>query len=289
MPYLIRTCLLLLISLPAISNAQTTPSEPPGEQVPLWELGFGAGALHIPDYPSASQSRVRAIALPYAIYRGEIFRLGDGQAARAVAAESSWYELSMSFDAAFDASSEDNRARQGMDDLDFLFEAGPQLIFKLADYHFEDGGRSDLRLQLQARGVFSTDFTGIDHRGHVFEPMLRYRHYGLLTNAFDLTVSLRPVWADRKLHGYFYDVGPAFVTPDRPDYRASSGYFGTHLNFYGTWHISEAFQIFGGVQTMNHNGAANTDSPLFRENFTTSVGLGFIWKVLESRRMVEQR
>lgn len=290
MQYALRSVLLLLVmKLPTLAHAQTTPSVPAGEEVPLWELGFGAGALHIPDYPASSQNRVRGIALPYAIYRGEVLRLGDGQAARAVAAESPWYELSMSFDAAFDANSDNNRARQGMPDLDFMFEAGPQVIFKLGDYRFENGGRSDLRLQLQTRGVFSTDFTGIAHRGMVFEPMLRYRHYGLLSPKFDLTVSFRPVWADRKLHGYFYDVDPVFATGERMEYRAGSGYFGTHLNFYGTWHFSEKFQLFGGIQTMNHNGAANTSSPLFRQHFTTSVGLGFIWKVLESRRTVEQR
>lgn len=301
MPYLFRitriTSLLLLSSLSALAQAQATPpapAEPPPSdsleaEVPLWELGFGAGMLDIPDYPAASQRRVRAIALPYAIYRGEIFRIGDGQAARAVAAESDRFELSMSFDAAFDASSEDNRARDGMPDLDYMFEAGPQLIINLGDYRFADGGYSDLKLSLQARGVFSTDFTRLDDRGKVLEPMLRYRHYGLLSPQFDLTVSLRPVWADRRLHAYFYDVPEAFATEEREAFRAESGYFGTHLNFYGTWHMTDKFQLFGGIQTLTHNRAANTDSPLFRRNFNPSFGLGFIWSVLESERTVAPR
>ena len=290
--HLLLPCLFCFATLalgPALAQeTPPPPNEPPPaeEELPLWELGVGAGALHIPDYPAASQHRIRGIALPYAVYRGEIFRLGDGQAARAVAAESERFELSLSFDAAFDASSEDNRAREGMPDLDYMFEVGPQLIINLGDYKFADGGYSDLKLALQARGVFSTDFTRLDDRGKVFEPMLRYRHYGLVWPEFDLSISLRPVWADRRLHAYFYEVRDEFVTEERPSYHAESGYFGTHLNFYGSWHVTDRFEVFGGVQTLTHNGSANTDSPLYRRNFNASVGIGFIWKVLESERTV---
>jgi len=282
---IVTASIFAALFLSTVANGANT-EETLGQEVPLWELGFGVGSLHVPDYPAASQSRLRAIALPYAIYRGDILRLGDGQAARAVAAESNLFELSMSFDAAFDATSDNNRLRQDMPDLDFLFEAGPQLVLKLGDYNFADGGHSELRLSLQARGVFSTDFTGIDDRGYVLEPMLRYRHFSLIWPQLDVTVSVRPVWANRRLHGYFYDVKDAFVTDERAAYQAQQGYFGTHLNFYAAWRFTDKFQIFGGVQTMNHAGAANTDSPLHDNRFTTALGIGFIWSVLESRRTV---
>jgi len=272
--------------------AGTTPlhaaeEEPVLIEKPLWELGFGAGAfIAQPMYPSSSETQTRALGLPYMVYRGEVLRIGDGQSARAVASENEFYEISLSFDAAFDADSEGNQLRQGMPDLDFIFEVGPQIIFKLGNYNFADNGRSELRLALQGRAAFSTDFSRVDQRGYVFEPMLRYRHYGLFHPSLEATISLRPIWATRDLHAYFFDVESQHQTTDRALYRASSGYFGTRLNFSGTWHINDKARIFTGIQTNWHHGSANRNSPLYEDDFTVGFAAGFIWAFKESRRTV---
>lgn len=275
-----------LLLLPAILLATSVRAEPPMEELPLWELGFGAGALHTPDYPSSSERRTRALALPYVVYRGDVLRIGDGQAARAVAAESSRFELSMSFDAAFDARSDRNERREGMPDLDFLFEVGPQLRLKLDRYEFADDSYGELDLALQARAAFSTDFKGVDHQGYVAEPMLRYRHWGLLWPQLEANVSLRPIWADRQLHDFFYGVAPEFATADRPAYDADQGYFGTQLSLFARWNFTDRFQVFGGTQIISHQGAANRDSPLFEKDYTVNFGGGFIWSVFDSKRTV---
>lgn len=282
---------LLLAPQGLMAAAQTTAedAEPEEGGEPLWELGFGGGALNVPDYPGSEQRRTRGLVLPYVVYRGDVLRIGDGQTARAVAAEGQRYELSLSFDAAFDASSEKNRARQGMQDLDYLFEVGPQWLYRAAELRSEKHGRGELHLSLQARAVLSTDLESLDHRGHVVEPMMRYRHYGLLTQALDLTISLRPVWADRKLQGYFYDVPEAAARGGRPAYHAGSGYFGTHLNFYATWHLSDNFRLFGGLQTLWQSGNDNRNSPLFLDSPSIGAGAGFIWSVLESETTVIRR
>ncbi len=275
------------LTLCSLASAQDADEEIVAElEKPLWELGVGAGALMQPHYPSSSEHQTRGLALPYLVYRGEVLRIGDGQSARAVAAENSRYELSMSFAAAFDADSEGNELRRGMDDLDFIFEVGPQLVFKLGNYTYSDTSRSELQLALQARAAFSTDFGRIDHRGYVFEPMLRYRHYGLFSPQLEATVSLRPIWATRELHQYFYDVAAVDAIAFRPAYQAESGYFGTGLNFSGTWHLSDKARVFGGIQTSFHHGAANRQSPMFEDDFTMGVAIGFIWNFLESERMV---
>jgi len=277
---------VLLFLLPGLLLVASARAEPPLEELPLWELGFGAGVLHTPDYPSSSESRTRAIALPYMVYRGDVLRMGDGQAARAVAAESSRFELSMSFDAAFDARSDRNDLREGMPDLDFLFEVGPQLRLKLGSYEFNDKGYGELDLALQARAVFSTDFSGIDHQGYVAEPMLRYRHWGLLWPELETNFSLRPIWADRQLHDFFYGVAAEFVTDDRPAYEASDGYFGTQLSLFARWNFTDRFQVFGGTQIISHQDAANRESPLFEKDYTINFGGGFIWSVFDSKRTV---
>lgn len=253
---------------------------------PLWELGFGAGALVQPHYPSSDEYQVRGLGLPYVVYRGDILRIGDGQSARAVAAENSFYELSLSFDAAFDAESEGNELREGMPDLDFIFEVGPQLIFHLQKFEFSDTSRSEFQLALQGRAAFSTDFGRIDHHGYVFEPMLRYRHYGLFHPQLEGTVSLKPLWATRDVHGYFFDVANDFSTASRSSYRARGGYFGTGLNFSGTWHINEKARMFFGIQTSFYQGAENVRSPLFEKKFNAGFAVGLVWSLIESERTV---
>lgn len=277
---------LALLAVAAPAQAADGDERQEGVEQPLWELGFGGGLLDVPDYPASEQRRARGLVLPYVVYRGEVLRIGDGQSARVVAAEGQRSEVSLSFDAAFDANSEKNRARQGMEDLDYLFEVGPQWLYRAAEFRSEQHGRGELHLSLQARAVLSTDLESLDHRGHVLEPMARYRHYGLLSDSLDLTVSLRPVWANRELQGYFYDVPEADARDDRPVYHADSGYFGTHFNLYATWHLSEKLRLFGGLQTLWQDGNTNRDSPLFRDSPGIGVGAGFIWSVLESERTV---
>lgn len=274
--------------LPGLLFAASAVAEPPMEELPLWELGVGAGAVYTPDYPASSEHHTRAIALPYVVYRGDVFRIGDGQAARAVAAENSRFELSMSFDAAFDARSDRNERREGMPDLDFLFELGPQLRLKLDRYEFADASYGELDLALQARAVFSTDFKGVDHQGYVAEPVLRYRHWGLVWPQLETSVSLRPIWADRDLHDFFYGVAPEFATAERPQYRAEQGYFGTQLSLSARWNFTDRFQVFGGTQIISHQGAANRDSPLFEKDYTVSFGGGFLWSVFDSKRTVRR-
>lgn len=274
---------LVLAACPALADED---SEPVMLEKPLWELGAGAGALVQPHYPGSSQHQTRGLGLPYVVYRGDVLRIGDGQSARAVAAENSFYELSLSFDAAFDADSDGNDLREGMSDLDFVFEIGPQLVFHLAEFQYSDTSYSEVDLALQARAALSTDFGNVDHHGYVFEPMLRYRHYGLFAPQFEGTVSVRPIIATRDVHGYFYDVEDEFATSTRAQYRAESGYFGTGVNFSGIWHINDKARWIGGVQTSFHHGAENRDSPLFEDDFTIGFAVGFIWSFFESERTV---
>lgn len=276
---------LLSAGLAATSHAADA-EEPVMIERPLWELGLGGGALIQPHYPASDEYQTRGLGLPYIIYRGDILRIGDGQAARAVAAENSFYELSMSFDAAFDAESDGNDLRDGMPDLDFIFEVGPQMIFHLQKFEFSDTSRSEIQLALQARAAFSTDFGRIDHHGYVFEPMLRYRHYGLFHPQLEGSVSLKPLWATRDVHGYFYDVTDEFSTTTRNSYRARSGYFGTGLNFSGTWHINPKARMFVGIQTSFFQGAENIHSPLFEKKFNAGFAIGLVWSLLESERTV---
>lgn len=256
---------------------------------PVWEAGIFAAAFNSPEYPGADQRQTNLIPSPYFIYRGETLRIGDGSIARAVAVDKSWYELDVSLAASFGSNSDDNVAREGMPDLDFIFELGPQLKLRLSKFEFEGHGRGELFLNLQTRAVFSTDFSGMDHRGYVFQPDFRYSQKGWLSDKTALSISVSPTWASEKLHDYFYQVDQDFVTGQRPAYDAKGGYLGTRLLVSVSFNASENIRMFMGASTSMHAGAANEDSPLFLEKNTYSIGAGLVWRLWQSDEMVSGR
>jgi outer membrane scaffolding protein for murein synthesis (MipA/OmpV family) len=275
-----------VLLLTTVLSSSLHAAEPVLSAKPLWELGLGGGVLMQPQYPASDKYQTRSLGLPYVVYRGDILRIGDGGAARAVALDNGKVELSLSFAAAFDADSEGNPLRESMPDLDFIFEVGPQLVIDLRERDFGAGQRSTLQLALQTRAAWSTDFGALEHQGYVFEPMLRYRHEGAWHPQFEASIALKPLWATRDVHGYFYDVLPEFSNPARPEFRAHGGYFGTGVNISGSWRFNRQARMFVTLQTSYRRGAENVGSPLFANRFNAGLGLGFLWIFRESEATV---
>lgn len=278
--------LFVLASIQVIAQQEVALED---DMRPVWEAGVLAAVFSSPEYPGAGQSQSNVIAAPYFIYRGETIRIGDGSIARAVAIDKSWYELDLSLAGSFNANSEGNEARVGMPDLDFIFELGPQLKLRLSKFEFEQHGKAELLLNLQARAVFSTDFSSIHKRGYVFQPVLSYRQRGWLSEKTALSVSLSPTWASEKLHDYFYQVDSEFVTKQRSAYDADSGYLGTDLSVGLSFNATEDIRIFTFARASLHSGSANEDSPLFIDKSTYSYGLGMVWRLWESEEKVSGR
>ena len=256
---------------------------------PVWEAGVFLAGFNSPEYPGADQNQTNVIPAPYFIYRGETLRIGDGSIARAVAVDKSWYELDLSLAGSFNANSEDNIARFGMPDLDFVFEVGPQLRLRLSKFDFEDHGKGQLFLNLQTRAAFSTDFSGVNQRGYVFQPQFVYRQRGWLSEKTALSVSFAPTWATEQLHDYFYQVSQDFVTEQRSLYDAKGGYMGSSLSVSLSFDATDEIRMFVGASSDFHAGAANQNSPLFKDKNTYSFGLGFVWRLYESADRVAGR
>ena len=53
------------------------------DELPLWEVGGGAGVLSLPHYRGSDKSRTWLLPIPYIVYRGQIFK-ADREGARAV-------------------------------------------------------------------------------------------------------------------------------------------------------------------------------------------------------------
>ncbi len=251
---------------------------------PLWEVRIGGTGLYGPDYPGASDQSANGVVAPLLIYRGEKIRFGEYGVARAIAAENKRFELDLSLDAVYSANSTEGGAREGMPDLDYLLQIGPQLIVNLKDTGWTADGRSSLKFRAPIRVVASTDFTGIDHVGYIAEPQLVFQRKkgGELRSGWSTT--LFATFGDEGLNDYWYGVGPQFVTTDRTEYEAEAGYVSTGFRASWTKELTEDFQIFLTYQGRSFSGAANEDSPLLREEFTHAASVSFVWKAFKSKR-----
>ena len=250
---------LALIALPAWADK------------PLWELGMGAGWLHLPHYRGSDQTRDWLLPIPYFVYRGEVFR-ADREGARALLVDKRGFDLDLSVAANTPTRSSDNLAREGMPNLAPTVEVGPSLNLALAQ-----AAGWQVELRLPARAVFTlareaasigwTSNPGLYARGDV--------------SGWDVTVQGGPVVASRDYNRYFYDVAPADAQPGRPVYRSPGG----NAGWVGTIGASRRlgdFWIGTYLQADSLRGAVFETSPLVRQRNNLQYGIGVSWVFKES-------
>lgn len=280
---------LCLPLIAGVAHAQSASAEPLAEasattsarDLPVWEAGFALAVGSVPDYPASDQSRVRALALPLFVYRGPVFRIEDG-GVRGRFVDSRSFELDLSAAGSFNA--RNNEAREGMPSLDYLFQIGPQAIWR-----WDLNPRERLSAHLRLRAVFSTDFSRVDGRGVVLEPQLRWSLQQVAGSAFNLGLSASSTFASERLHDYFYGVAPEYARPDRPAFDAGGGYLGSEFGININRRLSDTMQLFAGARIGAHAGAANRDSPLFKDSTTVSYGLSLVWTPWRSKATVREQ
>ena len=254
------------------------------EQNPIFELGMAGGVGYVPDYPAAGQNHFNGIALPFPIYRGDFIRSDSKGLLRGRLIHSQNFELDVSFSGSLDADSDDNDARRGMPDLDYMAEVGPRLQWTFA--RAARWARMDL--ELPVRAVFSTDFSSVEHRGFLVEPQLAYQHENFLDTGAKLKLGLSTIFADEGLQDYFYQVDVPFVTDARPAYDGRAGYLGSRLRLLFLHPVGKRLRLFVAGDLHSHHGASNENSPLYGEDFTYSTGTGLIWSFYQSDRKVDE-
>ena len=246
-------------------------------RLPLWEAGVIGGVVSTPAYPGAAERSNRALALPFLIYRGEIFR-SDQSGINARLLRSDAVELDVGFAASLPARSDAGAAREGMPDLGTLLELGPRLKVNLA----RPSATSRLRLDLPLRAVFEARH-GMRNQGYTFEPKLVYEMReagGRWTGDAHIGVVL----GNRKINGYFYDVLPQYAGAGRPAYQADSGLMLARVGLSASRMLNDDVRLFGFVRYDTYSGAANRASPLMKRSTGSSAGIGVAWTLGRSAR-----
>jgi len=248
----------------------------------LWEMNLAAFGRFGPSYPASEETQGDFIPLPFPVYRGTFFRLGDDRDSpmRGRVFRTDRIKLDIDFDLIFGSDSDDIAARTGMPDLDLLLEAGPEL-----ELQFVDRGwfAADAFLALPVRGALSWDGLDPSFEGLVFAPELKLvRDFG--SDRKQLKFRITPSFASDGYMDYYYEVTPAFATDGRPAFAADGGYLGTEIALSLRWPVAERLELWGGIRQDFHQGAENEDSPLFTDDTTTALYGAFMYRFWESKR-----
>jgi len=249
---------------------------------PLWEAGFGLGALSLPDYRGSDESRGYVLPIPYLIYRGDILK-ADREGVRAQFLDTDRIRFEVAVNASQPVRSSSNEARQGMPDLKGSFEAGPALVVNLAR-NDDRTMKLDFRLPVSVGVTLGGGFQGI---GWQTSPRLNLDVFDVArVSGLNLGLAVGPIFQTRKRDAYFYDVADQFVRPDRPAYRSRGGYAGAQL----LTALSKRFDrywvgAFARIDTLS--GATFENSPLVRKKTYFAAGIGFAWVFGQSSQMVD--
>ncbi|MBA6391912.1 MipA/OmpV family protein [Colwellia sp. BRX10-3] len=244
---------------------------------PIWEIGAFLAVFNAPLYPAAAESQGKVLPVPFVIYRGERLRVGEDGIIKAMAVDKPRFKIDLSLGAAFNANSDDAKVREGMPDLDFIFEVGPEVSIMLSNTD-----ASETWLNLQFRKVFSSDFSRIDDRGYIFQPEISYQGKQLFSDNDSFKFTFAPLFATNKTHQYFYQVDEKYSTTERPAYDAKGGYLGSELVLVNRFKVRHDISIFVSSKLGFYKGASNVDSPLFKKDFNYALGVGFKWTLYQS-------
>ena len=241
------------------------------------EWGLGLGYVKVPDYLGSDESEELVLPFPYFRYRSEKLNI-DRNAIQGNLWRAGNWNLELSFGGALPVDSSDNDAREGMDDLDAVVEAGPALHYYWLGDRMSDNA---LLLILPLRAAFSTDLRSVERRGYTFTPTLRWRRsyqWDSLPRIKEVRpqLSLRVRSANNDYHDYFYGVDQEDVRTNRPEYQSDGGYGGWSLT-YSTSVLFDDYLATAFFNFAHIDGAAFDDSPLVRRKNNLSLGLAFAY------------
>ena len=252
------------------------------EMRPLWEIGAGLAVLDLPNYRGSDDRQTSVLPMPYLVYRGEVLR-ADRDGLRGLLFDSERLEINISLNGSLSVSSDDDPVRQGMSDLDPTAELGPSVNYRLWQ-------SADRTMHLDARAPVRTAITvasNPEQIGWLFSPNLLLEIRDPASHAgWNLGVQAGPYFNDREYNTYFYAVGPAEATAERPAYAASGGYSGSQVMLtlnkrFPRWWVG------GFLRIDTLAGSVIEDSPLVRRTDAVSAGLALSWVFKESSKRVE--
>ncbi len=272
---IMRSILILCMGLILPISAQA-------KELPLWELGLGAGLIHQPYYAGTDDTRTVGFPVVLPIYRGDILK-SDEKGLRAQLFDDERYKLDLSLDFNFSIDSDDVDLREGMDDIDSMLQIGPSLEIKLAE---TESSRWELNLPVRAN--FAIDSDHIEASGFTFSPNVTYKKdFNWGNQDMRAGFSIGPQFGSHKYQNVYYGVDQEFATANRPEYTADSGYSGSRMQISLRSRDENNLWVWF-VRYENIDGAEFDDSPLVETDDAFSAGFIYSRFLFKSKETVNK-
>ncbi len=246
----------------------------------LFEIGAGVSMVSLPHYAGSDESEFYALPFPYLIYQSDRVSL-NREGLKGHIAEGSRWDLDLSLAGALPVNSDDNEARRGMPDLDWVGLAGPSLNYRLIQ-----SDTDNLKLMFPFRIAAVTDFNRFEAIGWQAAPGIRWEHdFTNQDTHWRLIGDFSAYYQSSKYNDYFYSVEQAYVTAERNLYKAEQGYAGSQT-LLGVTRRRGNFWSGAFIRYRSLNNAEFEDSPLVREKDNFYIGIAFAW-IIHSRSLNE--
>jgi len=228
-----------------------------------YELGLGGAVISYPNYIGSKATNTLISPIPYIRYEGEkiSFKRG-GLQYRFLDNDAITVDLSLG--GSLPVESDDSSVRAGMEDLDFAFEIGPRLNYKV----YENPAHKVV-FKLPLRAVISTDIQNFERQGFLVAPNMNYRYR---KDDFQIKVKSGPIWADDDYHNYFYGVTQKEATTTRRAYYAQGGYNGYRNTIAFRYKQNNKWNYGAFLSHFNIEGASFDDSPLVETDNALFLG-----------------
>lgn len=248
---------------------------------PLWEIGIAAFGLSIPQYMGDEERYTLPLAAPYLIYRGEYLK-ADRDGIRGILLHKRHLSLDLGF--SFDLPvSNDNEAREGMPELYLTGQVGPRLNWQFDTQ--EDA--PEVSLHLPVRYTIDTQGNAL---GWLVEPSLKIEQDGLgREQRYFVRFDLGALFATEAYNDYYYSVEPQYATAERPVYDADGGLHSLFAKFNAGYRMSDdlTLRLYLVARTLSPGVIA--DSPLVKDELYVGGGIGFVWRLWQSKERVRNR
>ena len=273
----VKNLILLLVILLSFAN----PSIADETEKPLWEIGFAGALVSMPHYVGSDQRYALPLVFPYIIYRGDFLR-ADRDGVRGRLLESDGLSLDLDFSFGLPVKSDTNIARSGMPPLHLAGQVGPQL-----NWIVDESEKQKISFHFPLR--FAMD-TSQSYLGWVSEPSLRFERYDLMTEHEKLMLRVEGglLYASQRYNQYYYGVNTSYTTAIRPAYLARKGLHSYFLDTALRYRIDQDLSLGLMVRMRTVSGGVNANSPLVRNNFYLSAGIGFVWSFWSSDETVSR-
>lgn len=249
------------------------------KKLPLYEVGLATILINSADYPGSDENSSRYIITPTLIYRGEKLRQ-DKRGTRTRFFKSDKWVLDLGTGLSLPSNSDENKAREGMDDLGFVLEMGPRLIYTV----FE-ADKSSLLVLLPYRFALATDFSFTKKVGTRINPELEYTQ--LLSSNLTLRLGVEFSYASETFNDYYYAVESKDATQERAEYNGKRGYLGSNITTTLIYRKTR-FAAYLGLSYNRYDNSANADSPLFKTNEGAGIALGINYFYYQSSEFGEK-